>query len=303
VASAKHDLGDQRETEKSLSIPAPFDRDHAILTLLTGPNGGQVFPLDDENLIGRDLEAKIRIDDGSLSRSHARIVRKPKGKFVLEDLGSTNGTFIGNDRIQRHELVSGDRIQLGPKLTLLFAITDEAEEMLQRQLFESSTRDHLTRAYNRRYFMSRIAAEVAHARRHRTALGLLLFDIDQFKLTNDTHGHVVGDAVLRAVADRVSALIRLEDVFARFGGEEFVVLIRVTNPGDALRLAERLRASIEAMVVRAEGAEVTVTVSVGIGSLAELPLEAPFTELIELADERLYRAKEGGRNRVSATDE
>jgi two-component system cell cycle response regulator len=238
-----------------------------------------------------------------LSRSHARIVRKPKGKFVLEDLGSTNGTFIGNDRIQRHELVSGDRIQLGPKLTLLFAITDEAEEMLQRQLFESSTRDHLTRAYNRRYFMSRIAAEVAHARRHTTALGLLLFDIDQFKLTNDTHGHVVGDAVLRAVADRVSALIRLEDVFARFGGEEFVVLIRVTNPGDALRLAERLRASIEAMVVRAEGAEVTVTVSVGIGSLAELPLEAPFTELIELADERLYRAKEGGRNRVSATDE
>jgi diguanylate cyclase (GGDEF)-like protein len=294
--------GDQRETEKSLTIPAPFDRDHAILTLLTGPNAGQVFPLDAENLIGRDVGAQIRIDDGSLSRSHARIVRDPKGKFVLEDLGSTNGTFIGRDRIKQHELISGDRIQLGPKLTLRFAITDEAEEMLQRQLFESSTRDHLTRAYNRRYLMARIAAEIAHARRHATALGLLLFDIDQFKRTNDTHGHLVGDAVLRAVADRVGALIRMEDVFARFGGEEFVVLIRATGPRDAIRLAERLRTSMEAMTVRAEGAEVRVTISVGIGSLAELMPEAAAKELIALADMRLYRAKKEGRNRVCAAD-
>ena len=300
--SSPPDPGDQRATERSLSIPAPFDRDHAILTLLTGPNAGQVFPLDVENLIGRDIDAQIRIDDGSLSRLHARIVRRPKGKFLLEDLGSTNGTFIGSDRIEQHELASGDRIQLGPKLTLRFAITDEAEEMLQRQRFESSTRDHLTRAYNRRYLMGRIAAEVAHARRHASALGLLLFDIDQFKLTNDTHGHLVGDAVLRAVADRVSALIRLEDVFARFGGEEFVVLIRATDAGDAVRLAERLRTSIEAMTVRAEGAEVGVTISVGIGSLAELSPQAAFTELIALADARLYLAKDGGRNRVCAAD-
>ncbi len=292
----------ERETEKALTIPAPFDRDHAILTLLTGPNAGQVFPLQADNLIGRDFDAQIRVDDGSLSRFHARIVRHPNGKFVLEDLGSTNGTFIGNDRIARHELTSGDRVQLGPKLTLRFAMTDEAEEMLQRQLFESSTRDHLTRAYNRRYLMARIAAEVAHARRHATALGLLLFDIDEFKRTNDTHGHVVGDAVLRAVADRVGALIRLEDVFARFGGEEFVVLIRATDPRDAIRLAERLRSSIEAMTVRAEGAEVRVTISVGISTLGELLPEAAGKELIAQADTRLYRAKGEGRNRVCASD-
>jgi diguanylate cyclase (GGDEF)-like protein len=284
-------LGIERETEKSLSIPVPFDRDHAILTLLTGPNAGQVFPLDVENLIGRDFDAQIRIDDGSLSRTHARISRQAKGTFVIEDLGSTNGTFIGSDRIGRRELVSGDRVQLGPKLTLRFALTDGAEEMLQRQLFESSTRDHLTRAYNRRYLMGRIAAEVAHARRHATELGLLMFDIDEFKRTNDTHGHLVGDAVLRAVADRVTALIRLEDVFARFGGEEFVVLIRATGARDAVRLA---------MTVRAEGAEVCVTISVGIASLAELPPDAAGKDLIALADMRLYRAKQEGRNRVCA---
>ncbi len=293
-------VGDQRETERFLSVPAPFARDRASLTLLTGPNAGQVFPLDAENVIGRDLDAPVRIDDGSLSRSHARVVRGPNGKFVIEDLDSTNGTFIGNERIRQRELASGDRIQLGPHLTLRFAITDEAEEMLQRQLFESSTRDHLTRAYNRRYLMSRIRAEIAHARRHGTALGLLLFDIDQFKLTNDTHGHLVGDAVLRAVGDRVAALIRIEDVFARFGGEEFVVLVRDTGPRDAVRLAERLRTSVEAMTVRAEGAVVRVTISVGVGSLEELPPEAEDKELIALADMRLYRAKDEGRNRTCA---
>jgi two-component system cell cycle response regulator len=299
-ATSENVLADQRETEKLLSIPAPFARDHASLTLLTGPNAGQIFPLDVENVIGRDFDAQIRIDDGSLSRAHARVIRHANGKFVLEDLDSTNGTFIGNDRIKQRELVSGDRIQLGPKLTLRFAITDEAEEMLQRQLFESSTRDHLTRAYNRRYLMSRIAAEVAHARRHGTELGLLLFDIDQFKLTNDTHGHLVGDAVLRAVGDRVSALIRIEDVFARFGGEEFVVLIRDTPPRDAVQLAERLRISVASMTVRAEGAVVQVTISLGVGSLEELTPEAGGKELIALADVRLYRAKEEGRNRTCA---
>lgn len=293
-------LTDQRETEKLLSVPAPVERDRASLTLLTGPNAGQIFPLDAENMIGRDFDAQIRIDDGSLSRSHARVVRQPNGKFVIEDLDSTNGTFIGSDRIQQRELTSGDRIQLGPKLTLRFSITDEAEEMLQRQLFESSTRDHLTRAYNRRYLMCRIAAEVAHARRHGTALGLLLFDIDQFKRTNDAHGHLVGDAVLRAVGDRVGALIRLEDVFARFGGEEFVVLIRDARSRDAVRLAERLRTSIEAMRVRSDGAEVQVTISVGVGSLEELSPQAGGKELLALADMRLYRAKEEGRNRTCA---
>jgi diguanylate cyclase (GGDEF)-like protein len=148
--------------------------------------------------------------------------------------------------------------------------------------------------------MGRIAAEVAHARRHATELGLLMFDIDEFKRTNDTHGHLVGDAVLRAVADRVTALIRLEDVFARFGGEEFVVLIRATGARDAVRLAERVRASMEAMTVRAEGAEVCVTISVGIASLAELPPDAAGKDLIALADMRLYRAKQEGRNRVCA---
>jgi two-component system cell cycle response regulator len=294
----------QRVTEKALSIPAtPNDRDRASLTLLTGPDAGQVFPLEPETILGRDFDAQVRIEDASISRSHARIVRQPNGEYLLEDLDSTNGTFIGADRVVRRELISGDRIQLGPLLTLRFAITDEAEEMLQRQLFEFSTKDHLTRIYNRRYLMSRLAAEVAHARRHGSSLALLLFDIDHFKATNDVHGHLVGDAVLRAIGDHVSALIRVEDVFARFGGEEFVVLIRATGSQDALRLAERVRTSIAALTIRAEGSEVRITISVGVGSLAEIGQKVGGgQELLALADARLFRAKNEGRNRVCSSD-
>jgi two-component system, cell cycle response regulator len=293
---------DLRDTEKALSVPATVDKDRASLTLLNGPDAGQVFPLAGQDVIGRDFDASIRIDDPSLSRSHARVVRQPNGKFVVEDLDSMNGTFVGPDRITRRELIPGDRIQLGPKLTLRFSITDIAEEMLQRQLFESSTRDHLTRVYNRRYLMSRLTAEVAHARRHASSLALLLFDLDRFKETNDSHGHLAGDAVLRAIGDRVTTLIRVEDVFARFGGEEFVVLIRASGPLDAIRLADRLRSSVESMVVRAEGAEVKTTISIGVAALGELGPEAGGQELIALADTRLLRAKTEGRNRVVSSD-
>jgi two-component system, cell cycle response regulator len=301
LPTSTEDDSDLRETEKALSIPAaPSNRDRASLTLLTGPDAGQVFPLGVESILGRDFDAQVRVEDPSLSRAHARILRLAPSRYVLEDLSSMNGTFLGPDRIERRELVSGDRIQLGPKLTLRFSITDEAEEMLQRQLFESSTRDHLTRIYNRRYFLTRLAAEVAHSRRHASALSLLLFDIDRFKDKNDQYGHLVGDAVLRAIGDRVTSLVRVEDVFARFGGEEFVVLIRATGELDGKLLGERLRASIEGMKVRAEGEEVSVTISVGVGSLGELELHAGGQELLKLADMRLFEAKEGGRNKVCA---
>jgi diguanylate cyclase (GGDEF)-like protein len=293
----------QRVTEKSLSIPStPDHRDRASLTLLSGPDAGQIFALEAETVIGRDGEATVRIDDPSISRLHARIVHRHKNVYWLEDLGSTNGTFVGLDRIKDRELASGERIQLGPKVTFRFAITDEAEEILQRQLFESSTRDHLTRVYNRRYLMTRLAAEVAHARRHGSSLALILFDIDLFKATNDEHGHLVGDAVLRAIGGHVSALTRVEDVFARYGGEEFVVLIRATGPLDAVRLAERVRASIAALTIRAEGAVVSVTISAGVGSLSEVGPAGGGQELIALADARLFRAKSEGRNRVCSSD-
>jgi diguanylate cyclase (GGDEF)-like protein len=293
---------DEPDTERAMSVAVPSVRDRATLTVLSGPSPGFIFSLDgDEAIIGRDNDVDIRIDDPSVSRRHARVARRGT-KVVLEDMGSTNGTFVSSRRVTSVDLSSGDRLQIGPKCTLRFAMTDEAEERMQRQLYEGSTKDALTQAFNRKYLWDRLAAEIAYALRHKSELAVLLFDIDEFKKTNDVHGHLAGDAVLRAIADQVRQLVRLEDVFARYGGEEFVVLIRASGAEDGAQLAERLRAHVMAMKVPFAEKVLSVTVSVGVARLAEMPADAAGRDLIAKADERLYRAKGLGRNRVVAAD-
>jgi diguanylate cyclase (GGDEF)-like protein len=293
------EMGLDRTTEKTIAVPSKVKNDRATLTVLNGFNAGEVFALDErEHILGRGTEADLWAEDPAVSRKHARITHTPDGEYVLEDLKSTNGTFVAARRAERCELASGDRIQLGPNLLLRFAIVDDAEEEMQRRLYESSTRDSLTRAYNRKYLGERLIAEIAHAERHKTELSLLMLDLDDFKLANDTYGHLAGDMVLRVVAAQMMRLIRVEDVLARYGGEEFVILVRSTNHAAAVRLAERTRGSIEQLTIPIKDAKLSVTVSVGVASLAELGEQAGPTELVALADARLYRAKMAGRNRV-----
>jgi diguanylate cyclase (GGDEF)-like protein len=289
----------ERETEKALSVAREPQKDLATLTVLTGFNSGQMFALDKpEIFLGRGTDADIWAEDPAVSRKHARIVKREGGRFVLDDLGSTNGTFVGGRRVDHAELSSGDRLQLGPTLIMRFAYLDEAEREMQQRLYESSTRDALTRAFNRKYLGERLVAEVAHARRHRSELSLLMLDLDDFKETNDAYGHLVGDMVLRVVAARLARLIRVEDVLARYGGEEFVIVARDTSAEQAEALAERTRLEIERLVVRAKEAELHVTASIGVAALSELSTDAGAQELVALADVRLYRAKSAGRNRV-----
>jgi diguanylate cyclase (GGDEF)-like protein len=297
-----------RATEKTQAAPAAIIHDRATLTVITGLNAGQVFALDAfEHVIGRGTEADLWLEDPAISRKHARIARRPDGRFMVEDMGSTNGTFVGGRKVEgRCDLQTGDRVQVGPNLMLRFSITDDAEQELQRRLYESSTRDALTRAFNRKYFNERLVAEIAHARRHKTHLALLMLDLDRFKEVNDLHGHLAGDMVLRVVAAHVQRLIRIEDVLARYGGEEFVILARSTQHKDAGTLAERVRSTIERLQINvAEKGRLTlqVTTSIGIASLADLPPEAGGTELVASADARLYRAKVSGRNCVCAKDD
>jgi diguanylate cyclase (GGDEF)-like protein len=295
-----------RATEKALSVPAHINPDRATLTVLTGLNAGQIVALDAaESIIGRGTEAELWLEDPAISREHARIVRAADGRYFIHDMDSTNGTFVSGRRVTgSSELQNGDRVQIGPTQMLRFAITDDAEEELQRRLYESSTRDALTRAFNRKYLNERLPAEIAHARRHRTELGLLMLDLDRFKEVNDAHGHLAGDMLLRVVAAHLSRLIRLEDVLARYGGEEFVILVRSTSHKDAGILAERVRSTVALLQIKPPDASttLTVTVSVGVASLSELSAEAGPTELLATADARLYRAKVGGRNRVCTDD-
>jgi len=160
--------------------------------------------------------------------------------------------------------------------------------------------------HNRRYFESRCLEEVQAARRSKLPLVCLLLDVDHFKRINDTHGHPAGDAVLRYVARLIRAQLRGSDVVARYGGEEFVMLLPATPLAAALDTAERIRRVIAAQSMPVQTAEpLRITVSIGAALLpgeGEADAAVSAAALVQRADQALYAAKQGGRNRVLAAD-
>jgi diguanylate cyclase (GGDEF)-like protein len=156
--------------------------------------------------------------------------------------------------------------------------------------------DALTGLPNRRYF-DEFCGLLARRRRSGDAVGVLMIDIDKFKVLNDTHGHATGDEVLRAVGAAIVSAVREDDVPARYGGEEFVVLLRNPSPGVALDVGERVRASVAALELGRFGVE-RVSVSVGVAVAREA--DQSITDLVAQADRALFRAKRAGRDRVIA---
>jgi two-component system cell cycle response regulator len=273
--------------------------DHALLTVLTGVNAGEVFTLNgDEIHLGRGKDADVHLDGVGISRKHARIIRIAGGRRILEDLGASNGVLVNGRRIDRVELANGDRVQLGSVVVLRFALVDGHERALAYQLYEGSTRDALTRTYNRRYLNERVAEEISYSRRHDTRLSMVILDLDHFKRINDLHGHLAGDMVLQIVAAQLQRIIRKEDVLARYGGEEFVILLRGIEHKNVGILAERLRRAVETLSIPWESGPLRVAISLGVVSLHECIPNASLEALVQLADERLYKAKSEGRNRV-----
>jgi diguanylate cyclase (GGDEF)-like protein len=157
--------------------------------------------------------------------------------------------------------------------------------------------DEMTLAFNQRYFMPRLLAEIERAKRANTPLSLLFMDLDDFKLVNDEHGHAMGDKVLRAFADRVRKMVRRYDVFVRRGGDEFVLLMPSTDSAAARSVADRIRRSFEARrLLLADGNKLAQLVSIGV---ATWDGAEGARELEDRADQALYEAKRGGRNSVA----
>jgi two-component system chemotaxis family response regulator WspR len=163
--------------------------------------------------------------------------------------------------------------------------------------------DGLTGLSNRRYLDQYLAAEWRRSTRDKTGLGFLMIDVDNFKAYNDTYGHVAGDEVLKRVAQTVeSCLGRSADLAARFGGEEFAVVVPGTSAGGLRLLAEKIRIAIEGLAIpHAGSATGGVTISIGAATLVPSAAE-PVTKLIEAADVGLYRAKRDGKNQVAVSD-
>lgn len=247
--------------------------------------------------IGRDATADISLPEvRSLSRRHASI-HHLGDRVQLEDLGSTNGTFINDRVIDGVEMLStGDRFQVGA-VHFKFLHERDPEHAYHEAIHQLVVYDGLTQVYNKRKFEEEMARELARAVRHERPLTLILFDIDHFKKVNDTRGHLCGDFILQQITQRTRTFLRPEQLFARVGGEEFVIACPETRLEGALELAERLRKDIAGTVFHYGDEPVRISCSFGVAALE--PGVERMEALFEAADRAMYLSKNRGRNQVS----
>ena len=244
-------------------VAAAAPGDHQAIADRIATRAGQVYGL------ANTLAAPLTSEDGVV------------GAIVLSH--RTTGVWSATTR----RLLGGAAVEASSALARAYS---------QRAAEERASTDALTGLPNRRYF-DEVCGLLARRRRSGDAVGVLMIDIDKFKVLNDTHGHATGDEVLRAVGGAIVAAVREDDVPARYGGEEFVVLLRNPSPAVALDVGERVRTAVRELDLGRLGVGV-VTVSVGVAVAHEA--DQPIIELIEQADRALYRAKRAGRDRVVA---
>jgi two-component system cell cycle response regulator len=273
----------------------------AFVVVLSGDRMGEMFPLKgDRTTIGRGLQTDVRINDEGISRTHA-VVEVEGADYLLSDAGSTNGTFANGSKVDRYKLQEGDKIQIGASSVLKFTYHDDLDEDFQRNLYESALRDRLTGIFNRGYFSNRLESDVAFALRHGKPLSLVIFEVDDFKRLNEEHGQAVGDQVLSLLAHRVLGTTRSEDIFARFGGEEFALICRDVDAIRASRAAFRIKETVGGKPFEIAGKSLQVTVSVGVADLGML-VEPKAEALVEATDAALFLAKRSGKDRVEIYD-
>jgi diguanylate cyclase (GGDEF)-like protein len=247
--------------------------------------------------VGRGADNHIVLDGDSVSRRHAHFEHRPNSWLIVDD-GSTNGTYCNDEQISREVVLkNGDRVKIGPTIFKFLSGAD-VEAQYHEEIYRMTIVDGLTQVHNKRYLMEALDREIIRGRRHNRELAILIFDIDHFKRINDVHGHLAGDFVLKEVARVVQSRIRRDEVFARYGGEEFAIILPETTMDGAMALAETLRQKVAEHLFVFQADSIRVTISVGVATLQDADQKAE--ALIKRADEKLYLAKNSGRNRVCA---
>lgn len=222
-------------------------------------------------------------------------IRFYAGAPLITSDGHALGTVCVIDRVPRHF----DREDCETLSDLAAIVMDELElRLANRELAVLAQTDPLTGALNRRTFFSLAEREMGRRRRTGCDIALLALDIDHFKMINDTHGHDAGDRVLAQFADQIAQTIRVQDVFARLGGEEFALILPDASLAQAAETGERLRRFVEQTPIHTDAGPIKITVSMG-GAIVQ-PGEASVEPALRRADKALYRAKHCGRNRVVA---
>ncbi len=256
------------------------------------------FKENDYDLIMTDILLAGHMSGLSLLRE----VRRSEGRKAQIPILAVSGL---DDAARRVELLRSGANDFIPKPTVTEELVARVKNLItnkqlldqvefqQKQLQMLAMTDQLTKLYNRHFLVDQAPKRLLEAKRHQVPLSLLLIDLDHFKAINDTHGHDAGDAVLSEVAAVIREGGRKENIAARFGGEEFVLILPHCKGEDGVKFANRIRLKIEALKPR----EIPITASFGV---SELPLDVPctFDTLFNAADKAVYEAKESGRNCV-----
>lgn len=281
----------------------PSDKEvprRAFVVVLAGDRMGEMFELDPSyTTIGRGLTATVRINDEGISRTHAA-VSVDKGVYYLSDAGSTNGTFANGDRVDRHALREGDKIQLGAASVLRFTFHEDSDDDQQRELYESTLRDRMTGLFARSYFLNRLESDVAVSLRHGKPLALVRFAVDEFARVREELGAGPSDQVLRAMCQVIVESTRSDDLLARLGDDEFAFLCRDVDAMRASRAARRLRETIAGREFGG-GEPLRLTLSLGVADLALLH-EPTAEALLKAAESALATARRAGGDRVEIYD-
>ena len=266
-------------------------------------------------ILGRRMESLVRNLE---SAKHKPLEQRPEVKDLLQhilDVTTQLDGDVGRHSHRLNEVQDGLRESLDQQPTPVVEMTQkllDANVHLRNDLKEARTQitqkqheletyvseartDILTGLQNRRSFNEEINRQFAQRQRQRITFSMLMIDVDHFKNFNDTHGHLAGDLVLRAVARMLSNTLREMDIVCRYGGEEFAVICPGSTLAQAAAGAERVRAAIEAEVITLKEGPVRVTISIGVAEVDETEIAEG---LIQRADSALYAAKRAGRNQI-----
>lgn len=276
-------------------LQPPLAEGEDCLICIYGADLGQRFDLDVPRLvIGRDVDCDIPLNEDTVSRNHAVIERLDLHR-VVTDLDSTNGVFVNSRKVKVAHLNNGDHVRLG-RVILKYLAGGNVERIYHEEIRRLTIEDGLTRTANKRFMMWYLDREFQRSFRHDRPFSLLLIDIDHFKRINDVYGHLAGDEVLAKFAEMTRPRIRKDECLARYGGDEFALLLNETDLDGARTVAEALRAMIREHEFVVDGQAIPVTVSIGVAQRTEA-MEDP-SELLKQADAGLLKAKTEGRNRV-----
>lgn len=298
-------LGSEMDTPTlamTISIPRASRKvrlDIPTLRVVAGKDMLRFVPigLEQEVIFGRDEDCDFVLDDASVSRKHAKVSRTSKGEIFVQDLGSTNGTAVNGQPIERVLLRAGDHVEFGAVgLRLDILGTEELRHLERvREKLKDGSLDSLTGLKTRGVFEDEVPELLVQADANKTSISAIFMDIDWFKGVNDRFGHQIGDEVLRDFGRLMLLGMRDSDLGVRYGGEEIVLILPSTPLEDALAIAERIRLTIASHDWSRTAEGLAVTASLGVVERRE---SEALRDWIERADRALYAAKAAGRNRV-----